>query len=154
MKFVQKPLYLVLKVLSGPDAGRLVEVMAGQIVYLGRQPSMQKTAAAPAGPLEVSDEQADRVEQFLAGQSGKTESRPGYRPKLDTFRRLDDVKLFDSTVSRVHAVVYVEGGRAGVVDLASTNGTAVNGRKVSSASIKPGDQLQLGNLKIEVVGLG
>lgn len=55
-----------------------------------------------------------------------------------------DVRLPDSGVSRAHAEVHVEDGRVRVVDLSSTNGTLVNGRRVAEAELSDGDRLDIG----------
>lgn len=155
----QPRLYLVLRIVSGPDAGRTVEIASGQVVYFGRETSLERTGMIDRAALELSEDQKERVERFLesrgAGESDDENSQSGFRrPRIERFKRLGDVRLTDSTVSRMHALVFVEEGRAGIVDLASTNGTVVNGRKVSAADIRAGDKIELGNVRIEVVGLG
>ncbi len=55
-----------------------------------------------------------------------------------------DLRLPDTGVSRVHAEVHLDGDRARVVDLGSTNGTLVNGRRVSEAALSHGDRLDIG----------
>ena len=55
-------------------------------------------------------------------------------------------------VSRVHCrVTALEGGELEVRDLESTNGTFVNGTRVDSARLAPGDRLQVG--RVEMVAL-
>jgi ABC-2 type transport system ATP-binding protein len=65
-----------------------------------------------------------------------------------------DVVVDDSEASARHAsFVLVDGGVA-VEDLGSTNGTFVNGRRVSgSQRLAAGDRVQLGNTVVEVRGL-
>lgn len=154
----QPRIYLVVRVLSGPDAGRTIEISSGQVAYFGRSPTMEKTGTIDRVPLEPQPEQINRVEAFLGGRAPARNdpdiTGPSLRPKLEDFERISDVKLLDGTVSRVHALMFVENERAGLVDLASTNGTVVNGRKVSAAEIKAGDTLELGTVRLEVVGLG
>ncbi|MBI5706095.1 MAG: FHA domain-containing protein [Armatimonadetes bacterium] len=54
----------------------------------------------------------------------------------------------EQTLSRKHAEVLCEAGRVIVTDLGSTNGTFVNGVKISSETeLKPGDQVQFGAMK-------
>lgn len=154
----QPRIYLVIRVLSGPDAGRTIEISSGQVAYFGRSPTMEKTGTIDRVPLEPQPEQIDRVEAFLGGRAptrqDPEQTSPGMRPRLEDFDRIADVKLLDGTVSRVHALIFVDQDRAGVVDLASTNGTVVNGRKVSASAIEAGDSLELGTVRLEVVGLG
>ena len=59
-----------------------------------------------------------------------------------------DVRLSDTGVSRRHAELRLEGEQVTVVDLQSTNGTVVNGRKVSSAVLHDGDVLELGGSRL------
>jgi hypothetical protein len=57
----------------------------------------------------------------------------------------------ESTVSRRHAEVVRSGSQLVLRDLGSTNGTFVNGRKVSGeTALSPGDQVQFGSVKFSV----
>ncbi len=49
----------------------------------------------------------------------------------------------DSRVSRNHAVVQVRGGDVTLVDLKSTNGTMVNGKRVTTKVLEAGDRILL-----------
>jgi pSer/pThr/pTyr-binding forkhead associated (FHA) protein len=62
----------------------------------------------------------------------------------------NDVVLRDQHVSRRHcAVVIHRDGRCEVYDIASKNGTVLNGHKITSATrIKPGDQIVLCTRKL------
>ena len=58
------------------------------------------------------------------------------------------VVLADSSVSRHHAQFARSGGAYRVVDLASTNGTFVNGRRINgSTSVRPGDEIRFGSAR-------
>ncbi len=59
-----------------------------------------------------------------------------------------DVRLSDTGVSRLHAEVRVEPGSIVVADLGSTNGTRVNGRRVSTATLSDGDVVELGGTRL------
>jgi hypothetical protein len=64
-------------------------------------------------------------------------------------RGLDnDVVLEDSRVSRNHAQLRYKSRRFWVIDLASTNGTFVNGEPVSETALRNGDILSLGGLEL------
>ena len=60
----------------------------------------------------------------------------------------------DSEISRVHARVYHDAsGQLIVEDLGSTNGTFVNGNRISAATpLRPGDQLRVGQTTMSVEG--
>jgi hypothetical protein len=55
-----------------------------------------------------------------------------------------ELRLPDTGVSRAHAEVRLDGDGARVVDLQSTNGTLVNGRRVEEAELQDGDRLDIG----------
>jgi hypothetical protein len=59
-----------------------------------------------------------------------------------------DVQLTDPNVSRRHAEVRHEGADYWVVDLDSTNGVEVNGKRVKRAQLSDGDTLVLGSTEI------
>jgi hypothetical protein len=66
-----------------------------------------------------------------------------------------DVRIDDPGVSRRHAEFRYQAGPDGhptvsVLDLGSTNGTAVNGQRVQHAALRPGDVIQVGGTKIRV----
>jgi Protein of unknown function (DUF3662)/FHA domain len=60
------------------------------------------------------------------------------------------VVLGDTNVSRRHAQVALDDGSVVVTDLGSTNGTFVNGRRVTRATVRPGDELTIGTSRLRV----
>jgi len=56
------------------------------------------------------------------------------------------LRLVDSTVSRLHAVLRLEGERVLVQDAASTNGVYVNGQRVRSAELQDFDTVAFGEV--------
>jgi pSer/pThr/pTyr-binding forkhead associated (FHA) protein len=54
------------------------------------------------------------------------------------------VQVEDQNVSRRHAELRPSGASWTVRDLGSTNGVKVNGRRVSSTRLSPGDQVTIG----------
>jgi pSer/pThr/pTyr-binding forkhead associated (FHA) protein len=53
--------------------------------------------------------------------------------------------LHDATVSKEHARLHVEGSKAAIEDLHSTNGTLVNGKAIEGLTpLKPGDRIGFG----------
>ena len=60
------------------------------------------------------------------------------------------LRLDDESVSRMHAVIEIAGpDDISIIDLGSTKGTIVNGQKVNKAKLQAGDQITLGDLRIE-----
>ena len=60
----------------------------------------------------------------------------------------NDIVLKDKAVSRHHAKIRIEGQKYFVNDLASTNGTRVNGRKITKKWIKEGDTIEMGHTRL------
>ena len=61
-----------------------------------------------------------------------------------------DVVVADPSVSRRHAQLTFRDGVWVLQDLASTNGTAVNGERVGRAAVHSGDLLELGGQTIQI----
>ena len=65
-----------------------------------------------------------------------------------------DIDLTDPSVSRLHAEVVRRGPHVYVDDLGlSTNGTLVNGRPIGRRLLSDGDVLQMGTVRLRVIGL-
>jgi pSer/pThr/pTyr-binding forkhead associated (FHA) protein len=58
-----------------------------------------------------------------------------------------DVRLESLRVSRRHCILTSEGDAVVVRDLGSTNGTWINGRRVSAGWIRPGDVVAIADLR-------
>ena len=56
-----------------------------------------------------------------------------------------DIQLADPNVSRKHAEVRQEGAAYWAIDLDSTNGMEVNGRRQKRAKLRQGDRITLGS---------
>jgi hypothetical protein len=59
-----------------------------------------------------------------------------------------EITIVDSNVSRRHAEIQPRGDGFVVVDLGSTNGTRVNGVRVSERELQDGDELAFGNTRM------
>ncbi len=59
-------------------------------------------------------------------------------------RRSCQICIPAADVSREHCAIVIESGRVLVRDLASSNGTWVNGQQVTEAELRPGDTLTIG----------
>jgi hypothetical protein len=80
---------------------------------------------------------------------GRIDPREGVYPDIDLTADL----AMEHGVSREHACIFRRGDVIEVEDLASTNGTMLNGTRLAPylpVPLKHGDQLQLGKLVIEV----
>jgi hypothetical protein len=83
-----------------------------------------------------------RGQALLVGE-GRRSVLSGERVLIGRSRECD-VVLSDPNTSRRHAEVRRDGDGWTVVDLGSTNGIKVNGRRVDQAALEPGDRITLG----------
>ena len=76
---------------------------------------------------------------------------PGTRHELTTGRNVigrgtdADIRLPDTGVSRKHVDVVLDSGTAIAEDLGSTNGTLVNGRRITRQPLADGDVIRIGH---------
>jgi hypothetical protein len=78
----------------------------------------------------------------------------GQRMRVDKRRvvlgrsRECDIQIEDANISRRHAELRQEGTAFWIVDLDSTNGLEVNGKKVKRAKLDPGDTFTVGSTEV------
>ncbi len=87
-----------------------------------------------------------------------TESLKGLSHELKVERttvgRVEDntFQVSDPSVSSHHCEILLKGADVVVKDLNSTNGTYINGDRVSEATLKPGQTLRLGQVDLKLDG--
>jgi pSer/pThr/pTyr-binding forkhead associated (FHA) protein len=64
------------------------------------------------------------------------------------------VRLTAVDVSRSHALITCQRGKLSLLDLGSTNGTFVNGRRVKESELGPGDVIRFSSVIAQVMPLG
>jgi hypothetical protein len=112
----------------------------------------------------LSPEEIDDLEQELTGgiegpalvvRSGGGRAGESFRPAGERTRigRSPDCDVFldDVTVSRNHAVLVERDGGFAVEDQGSLNGTFVNRRRIDSAPLENGDELQIGKYRLTFI---
>jgi hypothetical protein len=98
---------------------------------------LSRRGRAPAARLRFLDGPLARQE--IALRAGRT--RIGALAE-------NDVAIASPSVSRVHAEIRSEGDHWVIVDLDSTNGTRVNGSPVTSAPLRAGDRIRIGEVEV------
>ncbi|HSC31969.1 MAG TPA: adenylate/guanylate cyclase domain-containing protein [Gemmatimonadaceae bacterium] len=66
---------------------------------------------------------------------------------------VSDLPVFDPTISRRHAELTSDGLTIRVRDLGSSNGTFVNGARVTEGSVSPGDTIAFGKVPFRVASI-
>lgn len=67
---------------------------------------------------------------------------------------LCDIQIDKNSISKIHCVIIKTDGLLFVRDLCSTNGTRVNGQKITRGALLPGDELSIASARFEVELLG
>jgi hypothetical protein len=105
------------------------------------KPVQQPTEAAALEDIPVEREVA------VLSWDGKTKRVEKRRVVLGRSRDCD-IQIEDANVSRRHAELRQEGATYWIVDLDSTNGIEVNGRRVKRAKLEPGDSFTVGETEV------
>ena len=126
---------------EGPDKGMRYTIEEGTYRVVARmsderQSTLQMT---PDGDRALDREQEQLVDEYFA-----TRTRTQFK------KRGPDIVLRDQSVSRTHAMIFVDKDGASLVDLMSTNGTKLNGSPVRDVPLKPGDVIHVGKTKLRV----
>lgn len=116
---------------SAPMGGAPTQVMASAPL-----PGSPTVAFQPAAPTSLT---LVAIDGPMIGQ------RFPVTGPIDAGRDASGIRLsFDSNSSRRHAMITPGAGNVVVQDLGSTNGTFVNGQRVSQANAGPGDLIRIG----------
>jgi pSer/pThr/pTyr-binding forkhead associated (FHA) protein len=116
------------------------QVEAGAtMIYKAKPP--QPTEAVSAAEVEVEQE------RFALTLNGRAHALEGRKVVLGRSKDCG-VRVEDANVSRRHAELRREGSDWWLVDLESTNGTELNGRRVSRSKLSDGDTITLGEAKL------
>jgi hypothetical protein len=108
------------------------------MIYKPKAPPPTEPIAEPAG--------VEREEVSLT-MNGRRRVLTERRVVLGRSKECD-VQVSDANVSRRHAELRQEGSSWWIVDLDSTNGTEVNGKRVPRAKLADGDSITLGSTEL------
>jgi pSer/pThr/pTyr-binding forkhead associated (FHA) protein len=108
------------------------------MVYKPQQPPAETVSAEELGV------QRERVTLTANGASYEVDKR---RTVIGRSKECD-FQVVDPNVSRRHAELRQEGTAYWIVDLDSTNGVVVNGRRLKRAKLESGDKITLGSTEL------
>ncbi len=129
----------------------------GALLSKGGESSPETTQTFSAA--EVGD-QLDHEELGLEGpalvvRAGGGRAGESFKPTGERTRigRSPDCEIFldDVTVSRNHAVLIARDGGYVVEDQGSLNGTFVNRKRIETAALEEGDELQIGKYRMTFI---
>lgn len=131
----------VIKVAFEDDVEALKPGSAGVAPVATAQPSSK----AAAHIVSIRDE---------SGRTYKFELKPGGAPAYIGRAAGNTLRVDDPSLSRIHCSVALRaGGEVVISDLGSSNGTFINGRQLGANEahgLKPGDEITVGDVKLEV----
>ena len=135
--------FVDLLAVEGPDKGMRFTIAENTYRVLARASDERSSTLqmTPDGDRALGKEQEALVDDVLG-------TRRGVRTQFT--RRGPDIVLRDGSVSRTHALVFVDKGAVSVVDLMSTNGTKLNGNLVKDVDVREGDVIHIGKTKLKI----
>ncbi len=139
------------QIVEGENKGDLIELEKGCCRAIGRSlEDQEKTKVFSVGSALSLDEVSKKLVMNYIAKQNERDGAPsrGEGESFGAFRRISDVTLRDTSVSRLHAMLFFGEAGVGVLDLVSKNGTFVNGAEVESRILKKGDLLTIGATKI------
>ena len=105
-----------------------------------------------------SNQNDERLDELFV--SDRNSSNPGVRiydpgtgallaGPLNTGLPPFDITLLDESISREHAIILLDQATQTytIEDLQSTNSTKVNGKRIRSAELSPGDEIEIGRTR-------
>ncbi len=140
----------VLVVVEGADQGRRAALSAGSFRVIGRQEGVVTgtLAVARSAERQLEDEDHDKMAQHLTRRA--TPGLYGARGAVADFERDADIDLVDDAVSQTHAIVFCDDAGLSIVDVASKNGTWVNGDRVLESTLVDGDLVRVGETRLSL----
>jgi hypothetical protein len=135
------------------EFGIATRMVQGAVPKPGEPPSEPEPGATMIYRKPVETE-AVSVEELGLGRETVSLEVNGRKHELDgvqtTIGRSKecDIQLPDANVSRKHAEVRQEGAAYWAIDLDSTNGMEVNGRRLKRAKLRQGDKITVGSTEL------
>lgn len=136
---------------AGQKVSDNFQLRSGDIIAIGRvelEITDPKTRPATAGPAKAKSEWS------LTAIGGDMQGRTIMIHGSMTFGRSTkcDIIVEGEYMSRRHAELSLKDGGLRIVDLGSSNGTCVNGKKINEHQLKPGDKISFDKAVFLVAG--
>jgi pSer/pThr/pTyr-binding forkhead associated (FHA) protein len=116
---------------------------------------MSPATARNQGPSVRNQSTMNYILQVVKGRSATTTLK--LADAVTSIGRHDDcqIRIKSSQVSRRHCELFEAGGKLAIRDLGSSNGTFVNGKKITGQQVlKSGDEVTVGTVTLRVSKLG
>ena len=145
------------KIVEGPNCDMIVQLERGTCKAIGRALSDPNQTAMFSVDLALTLDESTKglILQYITRQfkkSAKKGDSGDVGSDIGTFRRTTDIVLDDTSISRLHAMIFYDEVGVGILDLVSKNGTYVNGEEVESRLLQKGDVIEVGETKMVFEG--
>lgn len=144
----------VLEITNGIHRGKKTVLKAGTCKVIGRTLDEEKdndmTGILTRDiELVLEDTNVKKANEILSKSMKKREAKEKAKAKIDNpYKRTMDFIVTDPNISRVHSMIFNGEEIAGIIDLASTNGTFVDGVRIDTAELKGGELITVGNTEL------
>ncbi len=146
---------LALVVIAGENQGRRFALRPGAFRLIGRSEGgiTGTNVVNRMGVRRLEDEDHTRMSDHLTRRATLLPAGGllAARGSADNFDRDDDIELDDHAVSQTHAMLFCDEAGLSIVDVASRNGTWVNGDRVLESVLVEGDLVRVGETRISVL---
>jgi hypothetical protein len=116
------------------------------------EPAHDQTAkikVKPPPPIATPEPEPRKTAELLIMENGKVVQMVPVDKTIQIGRSpANDIVLKEPKVSRKHAEIQFVGGKYVLLDLESSNGTFVSGKKITEYTLQPNDEIVIGNTKI------
>lgn len=140
-----------ISVIGGPNKGMIFHLEKGTCKVIGRSMADSNKTSMFNVDLTLTLDESTRnlVQRYLSTYFRKNskKSKQIEESSLGDFKRTSDIILDDSSVSRLHAMIFYDELGVGILDLVSKNGTYLNGKEVESSLLKKDDTVEIGETK-------
>ena len=141
----------LIQVINGKNVGKVALIKLDTCKLIGRkidesELQVDETYVADRTfEFGLAKERTSQINAFLNPEKKNQSSKHIESP----YRRTSDFIINDPELSRAHAMIFLGESKAGIIDLASTNGTIVDGKKIESAFLHGGEIIVLGETEIK-----
>ena len=139
---------------NNKKVNKAVKIGEGDTIIIGKAKFKVITPSAEYIPVPEETEKVDESEWGLQATASWAEQ--SFYPVKDTVTigrdESCDITVPVSHLSRRHAQLTVAGGYMVIKDLGSTNGTYLNGEKITQGRAKPGDKVRFDVVTFSVTG--
>lgn len=144
----------VQKLVTGSGKRAAIRLTKGTCVVVAR--ATETLAASDDDlPINLTSHLSENAKKMLSSFMMSRKRNAGAALLNDArffygFRRLPDIIVLDTSISKAHCLFFYDDTGPGLLDLFSLNGTFINGKEVESCALTKGDIVQFGQSALQI----